>query len=107
MRDTDRGPGRPKRNVFGGPLTKGLVRIILLMCNNGLYQAAVKKELGCRNSSVFNQIKTIQIRTGLDVRDLYDAVELYNLVWDEYPELVEEISKERFIGKRVPIKYIP
>ena len=105
MRDVEQGVGRPKRNILGGPLTKGMVKAILAMCENKLMVSQAANDLGVTNWTISRQLGYVEDRTGLNCRDFFDAVELYNLCWDEYPHLIAEIAEERFVGRRVPMKY--
>lgn len=107
MRDQPPKIGRPAVNYYGGPLSKGMVNVVLAMCDNCLVMAAAGRDLGVTTWTIDRQLDLVELRTGLNCREFFDAVELYNMVWDEYPDLIEDISKDRFVGKRVPMKYIP
>lgn len=107
MRDQEAPRGRPVVNTFGGHLTKGMVDTILAMCDNGLRISLAAEELGVCHSSISRQLERIEQRTGLRCQNFFDAIELYNICWDKYPGTIEAIAKERFVGKRVPMKYIP
>ena len=104
MRDVEK-KGRPIIHAFGMPLTRRMVDVILAMCECQLSMNAAAKMLGIKEPSLEYHVRTIETHTGLRMKDFFDAVELYNLCWDEYPHLIAEIAEERFVGRRVPMKY--
>lgn len=88
-------------------LTPGMVRTVFAMCENNLRVKYAAKELNVRPETIHAQLRHIYERTALNCKSFWDAIELYNMIWDEYPELVEKVSSSYIVGKRVPMLYQP
>ena len=60
--------------------------VVWVMCRNGLKIGKASEELYYHRNSVLRRIERIKEKTGLDLRDFYDAVKLLAMIGED-PQL--------------------